>query len=63
MTVIFPFSVTLHVMELADVQPVHDEKLFPPDVEGAKRMICVPEPAITEKLVVPVTAALLPFSV
>ena len=60
---VFAFSVTLHVTVLDVVQPVQEEKVFPLAVEGAVRMICVPELAVTVKPVEPFRAALLPFSV
>jgi hypothetical protein len=42
-TVVLALIVTLHVAVLAVVQPLQDEKLSPPAVDGAVSVMAVPE--------------------
>jgi hypothetical protein len=42
-TVVLEFRVTVQVLVLAEVHPVHEEKLFPAVVAGAVRVTVVPE--------------------
>ena len=56
-------KVWLHVVLLALVQPAQEEKLLPLAVDGASSVTFVPESAVIVKLVLPVVATLLPFSV
>jgi hypothetical protein len=42
-TVTFAVSATVHTAALTDVHPVQEEKVFPPDVEGAVNVTDVPE--------------------
>ena len=55
----FAFNVTLQVTVLEVVQPVHDEKMFAPEVAGAVRTTEVPELYIRVKLVEPLPLPLL----
>ena len=43
MTVALAVIDTVHVTVLVDVQPVHEEKVLPPEVEGAVKVTDVPE--------------------
>jgi hypothetical protein len=47
------FIVTLQVMVLALVHPLHEEKVFPLAVAGAVRVTAAPESYVRVKLVVP----------
>jgi hypothetical protein len=42
-TVVFAVNVTLQVVPVVVVQPVHEENVSVPDVAGAVRIIAVPE--------------------
>ena len=42
-TVVLAASVTVQVVELEVVHPVHDENVFVPEVAGAVRVTAVPE--------------------
>ncbi len=53
MTVVFALRFTVHVALAAEVHPAQDEKLLPLAVEGAVRVIDVPELYVRVKLVVP----------
>jgi len=50
---------TVQVTVLAEVQPVHEEKVLLPEVEGAVKVTEVPELYVRVKLVVPLAALLL----
>jgi hypothetical protein len=58
-TVVFAVSVTLQVVPVVVVQPVHEENVFVPDVAGAVRIIAVPELYMRLKPVVPPVLLLL----
>jgi hypothetical protein len=58
-TVVFALRVTLHVVVLKVVQPVHDENVLTPAVAGAVRTTGVPALYVRVKLVVPLVRLLL----
>jgi hypothetical protein len=58
-TVVFAVSETVHVTVLAVVQPVQEEKVLLPDVEGAVSVTDEPELYVRVKLVIPLLAPLL----
>ena len=58
-TVVLAVIDTVQVTVLAEVQPVHEEKVLLPEVAGAVSVTVVPELYIRVKLVVPFAALLL----
>jgi hypothetical protein len=58
-TVVLAVIDTVQVTVLAEVQPVHEEKVLLPEVEGAVKVTEVPELYVRVKLVVPLAALLL----
>jgi hypothetical protein len=57
--VVFAVNVTLQIVPVVVVHPVHEEKVSVPEVEGAVRLIAVPELYVRLKLVVPPVLLLL----
>jgi hypothetical protein len=55
-TVVFALSVTVQTAALTEVQPVHEENVLLPDVEGAVSVTAAPELYVRVKLVVPLVA-------
>jgi hypothetical protein len=58
-TVVFAVKVTLHVVPVLVVQPLHEENVSVPDVAGAVSITAVPELYIRLNSVVPLELPLL----